>query len=192
MSSLFYNVNGPRYSDDTDFWAEFDLARYGWVDVDAADTRLPEQFVANFLIKAGQLVEIKIVIKDKKPQCRALKIMVRDDQPAISAAQLRLPLDKYINHACQAIVIMESSKAEWQSDQYANESEQTITKIRQRRPMTDALLRRVAETYNSTGRGKIAAVMDAEYVANSTARLYVSEARKRGFLPSTTRGKATS
>jgi hypothetical protein len=194
---LAYAVNGPRYSADVDFWAEFNLARYGWAVVEDG-VRLPEQFVANFLIDEVRLVEMKIVVRNGKPECRALKVMVKDDQPPLSGPQLRVPIEKFVTHACNAIAFMESTKAKWQSEEYRSEAVGAIKKVRQKRPMTDELLRQVAEIHQAADLGnKINAIMAEVHVADSTARLYVSEARKRKdpqtgetFLPPSTRRKA--
>jgi hypothetical protein len=192
---LAYVVNGPRYSADVDFWAEFNLARYGWTVVEDG-VRLPEQFVANFLINEVRLVEMRIEVRDGKPECRAVKVEVKDDQPPLSGPQLRVPIPSYITHACNAIAFMESTKAKWQSDEYKTEAVGAIKKVRQKRPMTDELLRQVAVIYQATEQNKINAIMGEVHVADSTARLYVSEARKRvdpqtgeKFLPPSTRRK---
>jgi hypothetical protein len=189
-TSITYNVDGPRFSDEIDFWAEFDLAKTRWMPVDNG-VDLPETFVANFLIDEVRLVEMKIVIKDGKAECRSVKFMIRDDQPALTGPQLRVPIDKFVDHACEAIVIRESRRVSWTSDEDRDEAETAIKKVRQKRPMTDDLLMRVAGLYNASPYRKIEKIMEAEGIANSTARLYVSEARKRGILPKTTRGKAT-
>lgn len=122
-------------------------------------------------------------------------------------------IGQYVAHACQAIVIRESTKAEWQSEDYRSEAVGAIKRVRQKRPMTDDLLRQIAETHQATepdyvspritdanGRlrsGRIVAIMDKFHVADSTARLYLAEARKRldpqtaeTFLPPSTRRKA--
>jgi hypothetical protein len=190
IATVTYNVDGPRFSDEIDFWAEFDLAKTRWVPVDG-DVDLPEQFVANFLIDEVRLVEIKVVIRDGKPECRAVKFVIRDDQPALTGPQLRVPIDKFVDHACKSIVIRRSRQVSWTSDVDHDEAEIAIRRVRQKRPMTDELLMRVAGLYNASPYRKIEKIMEAEGIANSTARLYVSEARKRGMLPRTRRGKAT-
>jgi hypothetical protein len=189
---LAYSVNGPQFSPDTDFWAEFDLVRYGWVDVENG-VHLPEQFVASFLINGVRLVEMKIVIVNGKPECRSIKITVKDGEPPLSGPQLRVPIDKYVTHACQAIAVMESAKSQWRTEAYHTEAGTAIKKVRQKRPMTDELLQQVAAIHQATPRGgQTKAIMEGLYVADSTARLYVSEARKRGFLPPANRRKGTS
>jgi hypothetical protein len=93
-----------------------------------------------------------------------------------------MAIDKFVEHACKAIVIRESRRVSWSSDEDRAEAETVIKKVRQKRPMTDELLMRVAGLYNASPYRKIEKITEAEGIANSTARLYVSEARKRGIL----------
>ena len=149
---------------------------------------------------------LRVCIDRGEPICDWVSVRRRPGGRSVSAAQLRkLGLPRLIRAAVERAggridlqsgaftpaVLLEAD----QREQFSRALGEGQRKPRRGKRLQDDELRQVADVYRSAfelGRPPTAAVQDEFRIAYPTAGRWVMEARRRGFLPPTTRGVAAA
>jgi hypothetical protein len=138
-------------------------------------------------------VELEFATRNGTPECRAVRLVARDDGEAIMASRVRnIRLDECTRVAVTAAAM----RVEHRGDEIVftpGDRDLTERVEQASRPGSDDHLREVARVYNQASEKPTQAVERAlGPVAHSTAARWVVEARRRGFLPPTTRGRRSA
>jgi len=142
------------------------------------------------------LVELEFAVGGDGPQCRTIRVDARDDGPPIGAREIRkVPIGECIQLAIASAAMRVERQSDAISYQIGGGRPNVTEQVRLARPADkrtrDAHLRDVAETYRAheeTGK-PTQAVENVFGCPYSTAARWVMQARARGFLPPTTRGR---
>jgi hypothetical protein len=147
---------------------------------------------------------ITMKVEDGAPVVDQFLAQRQSGSKEITTTELHsLPLGTFVKLAIQALVVPEwlttlrdnaMERATEVDDEFMfselhrlDGMQSTITSARRGRPVSDEVLRRVAEIHSSdTSGAPTQAVRNALNVSGRTAARYVSMARKRGFVPSAT------
>lgn len=164
-------------------------------------TGLPSAFYVKYEEGDRPTVELEIEVLNGVPVCQAIHVR-RMAGPSLSGTELRrVPLTDVIERACRDVAlrlveVLPDGSAAWEPPQGDAVLERAVArdviKARQRRKITDALLRDVARIYREQlESGQPTQEVAAAYgVSKAQAARYVRQARDRGFLGATTQGKA--
>lgn len=163
---------------------------------------LPERFEVSWPSVDGfPALFMSFAVLDGVPQCREVRITSSEGGMGVRTADLRaLRVDDWIETACALIGEHEIERADGivttvSTDRAADRlaAVRSVQRARRgsRRPLTDDLLRRVAEVYRADAHGRpTQAVADHFGVKHRTAGDYVRSARDKGFLGAAIAGKA--
>jgi hypothetical protein len=138
-------------------------------------------------------VELEFATRNGTPECWALRLVARDDGEAISASRVRaIRIEECIRVAITAAAM----RVERRGDEivFTPGSRDLTERVElASRPGSDEHLREVAKVYEQASEKPTLAVEQAfGPIAHSTAARWVVEARRRGFLPPTTRGRRSA
>lgn len=175
------------------------------------EKRVPKWIELTTIGGAGPDMRARVEIRDGSPEVVELGWKARPGQREIRQKDLKgidvakLAIDIFASCFEERHKFPQSPEGEFPSDEQLDEWAAQVRKSRQaarnfvdrqRRPreyraINDDLLRSVAEVYraNVTTRAPTQAVAKHFGVGNRMASTYVQEARARGFLPPTIRGK---
>jgi hypothetical protein len=177
------------------FSAEWNMLQHGWAEI-GNGVLLPEQFTARFRGKDDHTVEMEIAVIEGVPVCNEVRVIRHSDRPSLTGREIsRLPLSDWVRFACSMVGVgnqgaVRTTTAEWGTESYRSDIEGVVRRSRRRNTVTDDFLRDVARIYKENAdAAPIEAIRDAYPAAHSTAARWVKQARDRGLLPKTTRGK---
>jgi hypothetical protein len=138
-------------------------------------------------------VELEFATRNGTPECWAMRLVARDDGEAISASRVRvIRIEECIRVAITAAAMRIERRGE--EIVFTPGSPDLTERVElASRPGSDDHLREVAKVYEQASEKPTLAVQQAlGPVAHSTAARWVVEARRRGFLPPTTRGRRSA
>jgi hypothetical protein len=149
-------------------------------------------------------VELDLAVNDDEVSCSAVKLEAREDGEPVTARGMRgIPLGECIrlatasalrptrHEAGQVVVDLLGPRAERRD----NMAEQELASRGPQRRMSEDWLREAAEIYSSAEEKPTQAVERLHSqapISYSTAARWVMQARQRGFLPPTKRGRGRS
>jgi hypothetical protein len=137
-------------------------------------------------------VELEFATRNGTPECWALRLVARDDGDAISASRVR---EVRIEECIRVAITAAAMRIERRDDEIVFTPGSTDLTERVElasRPGSDDHLREVAKVYEQASEKPTLAVEKAFVVPHSTAARWVVEARRRGFLLPTTRGRPSA
>ncbi len=183
-------------------WIEHPVKARG--DVRIGDRLLPPEVQVTFPSDDEQPgLRMTLAVVDGVPQCRAIHIEAKEGARGVRTSDLRaVALEDWIEQlyatAAKRIIRQEhgytTAAIEATTPARHREAERLIQRARAagRRKITGEFLARVALTYreNIDSRRPTESVRQVFGVSHSAAAEYVYRARKAGYLPATTRGKA--
>ncbi len=189
---------------------EFEI---GWADasdpfevryVEAGNRLLPPLVEVEFPGDGEQpSLHLRLELVDGLPQCRELRITAADNGREVrplDLAAVRIAETVDDVYALFAMPFVETTEGDTRSrfvsmPDHNSESKsisdwQQARKGKGARRITPQFLERCAQVYKDNfDKGPIAAVARANGVSERSASAYITEARRRGILPKTTRGK---
>lgn len=130
-------------------------------------------------------------IRNDVPQIRELHLVSTDHGREVLRTDLRVPLEDHLEWATLAVA--QPVKGRRKNGTFVMELDssgidvfrgivQTARRTTRRRGPTETELREVAKVYQSAGRAPTATVAEKYGVGHRTASLWVSKARKLGYL----------
>lgn len=182
-----YQIGNMRWAESTD------LVRVG-------DVLIPERIEVELPGAAGQpTVELTVEFRDGVPGFTRIELSSKSEARQIVSRDVGLVRDR-MNHWLHNAILESAAQRPGGSvtaqDWASGAGPQTaIREVRPttRRKVTDALLLDVAAIYRNNLDGKpVVAIQLAYNVPHRTAARYVQQARERGHLPATTRGRKTA
>jgi hypothetical protein len=138
------------------------------------------------------LVELEFAAGDAGADCRAIRFVTRDVAAPISARLLRsIPIAECIQAAIASAAVREERRSNEIAYTFGGRDiTEQMEHARAAPRNSDEHLRAVAEVYSRADEKPTQAVQDAwPFNSYSTASRWVMQARRRGFLPPTTRGR---
>lgn len=181
------------------FSATWDMLRHGWADI-GNGVDLPAAFTATFAVEKDHTVYMDIAVEDGAPVCNAIRVIRADGRPSLSGHELRrFPLAEWLSFACSMVGVanqggQKTTAATWGSEEYRAAVEGVVRQAkRHNRRASPEFLQDVARVYKAArGTAPVEAVRETfGPMGHSTAARYVKLAREAGYLPATTRGKAS-
>lgn len=144
------------------------------------------------------VVELEFAAEDGGPSCRAVRLIAREESPPISARSIReIPVAECIRVAITSAAVHTEKRPGEIVYQLGGGDPDLTAQLRMARTpdrrTSDEHLREVAEVYRRASEKPTQSVQDAYgWISYSTAARWVMQARQRGFLPRTTRGRRTA
>jgi hypothetical protein len=147
----------------------------------------------------GYVIRIVAEYRDRAGDYQVASVAV--DAPAggeVTSAVLGIPVKRAANHALATAYSIFSATSDdttpVEAERARREYHADFMHKQRRRHLTDDFIKRVAEFHKAaeaSGAGSVTAAIELEFsVSTPQAERYVREARKRGFLPPSRRGKA--
>jgi hypothetical protein len=142
------------------------------------------------------LVELEFTAGDNGPSCHAIRFAAHDSGSPIGARDIRkVPIGECIQLAIASAAIREERRPGEIAYQLGGGDADMTAQTRMARPRdkrtSDEHLHKVAEIYRHAGEKPTQAVQDewSWPISYPTAARWVTQARQRGFLSPTTRGR---
>ncbi len=165
------------------------------------ETRLPSAFTARYTPDSGPAVELAVTIEGGSPVCQEIRVLRDPGGPSLTGTEIRrVPIVDVIEHACRQVAVrfveqFPDGSTAWEptfDDEPARRTvARDVTTARQRRHVTDDLLRDVARVYRANrDSSPTASVQETFTVSRATATRWIKLARERGFLGKAIKGKA--
>lgn len=141
------------------------------------------------------VVELDFATSEAGPQCRAVRFSARENGEPISARRVRdVPIAECIQLAIASAAVREERGPGVVTYRLGGSdvSEQAkLARSPEHGTSSDEHLRKIAKTYRNADKNPTQAVQDAwPFYSYSTVARWVMEARRRGLLPPTKRGRA--
>ncbi|MCU1451928.1 MAG: hypothetical protein JWN46_74 [Acidimicrobiales bacterium] len=144
-------------------------------------------------------VEFQISYDGGTPTCDAFTVRRVEGGPAVTQSFITgVTLTRWVADMTRAVAYLGDPESEFIAGRLIEapnhvqlEASEILRKRARRRSLTDDLLQQVSSTYREAAAdgAPTRAVSEKYSVAHSTAARWIAEARKRGFLTHTTRGR---